>query len=180
MRRSPRAPAAATRASAQVDPWAPLRSAALDDAHAKAERLRAQALDRSAAALAAAHERAEELREDSLTTARRAAEDDARRVLSAARCNAHELLLSARREVYATVAREVTQQASSHREDYQAVTEQLIGDARERLGADVEITDAPGGGIIAHAPGRQIDYSLSTQVKRCLAQLDDEVAALWS
>ena len=60
------------------------------------------------------------------------------------------------------------------------MTEQLIDDARLRLGEDVEITAAPDGGIIAHAPGRQIDYSLSTQVERCLAQLDDEVAALWS
>jgi len=180
LRRSPRAPAAATCASAQVDPWASLRSAALADAHAEAERLRAQAQERSAAALTAARERAQQLREDSLATARRIADDDARRVLSAARSSAHELLLSARREVYATVARDVTQQASRRREDYRAATERLIGDARRRLGADVEITDAPGGGIIAHAPGRQIDYSLSTQVKRCLAQLDDEVAALWS
>jgi vacuolar-type H+-ATPase subunit H len=163
-----------------VDSWAPLRSAALDDAHAEAERLRAQARERSAAALAAARERAQELGEDSLNTARRAAEDDARRVLSAARGNAHELLLSARREVYAALARDVIRQASSRREDYQAATERLIGDARRRLGADVEITEVPDGGIIAHAPGRQIDYSLSTQVRRCLSRLEDEVAALWS
>ncbi|MGO9760901.1 MAG: V-type ATP synthase subunit E family protein [Solirubrobacteraceae bacterium] len=180
MRRSPHRRAAATRPPAEVDRWAPVRSTTLADAHAEAERLRAQAGERGAAALAAAHARARELHEDSIAAARRFADDDARRVLSAARKSAHELLLSARREVYAGVARDVAQQASSRRADYQAVTERLIGDARRRLGADVQITDAPDGGIIAHAPGRQIDYSLSTQVGRCLAELDDEVAALWS
>ena len=187
MRRSPDprddsagAPAGATRAPAVGDPWGPVGRAALADAHAEAERLRVQARDRSAAALAAARGRTEHLREDSLAAAREGANADARRVLSAARNSAHELLLSARLEVYAAVARDVARQASSRREDYRAVTERLIGDARRRLGADVEITDAPDGGIIAHAPGRQIDYSLSTQLRRCLAQLDDEVAALWS
>ncbi|MGO9321527.1 MAG: hypothetical protein ACLQBY_12090 [Solirubrobacteraceae bacterium] len=180
MRRSPHPPAAATRAPADGDPWAPVRSSALADAHAEAERLRAQARERSAAAIAAAHGRAGVLREELLAAARQAADEDARRALSAARSGARELLLSARREVYATVTRHVTHEASSRREEYRAVTERLIGDARRRLGADVEITDAPDGGIIAHAPGRQIDYSLSTQVRRCLSQLDDEVAALWS
>jgi len=162
------------------DPWAPVHRAAFADAHAEAERLRAQARERSAATLAAARERTEELREDSLAAAREEADEDARRVLSAARNSAHELLLSARREVYAAVARDAARQASSRREDYHAVTERLIGDARRRLGADVEIVDAPDGGIIARAPGRQIDYSLPTQVGRCLAQLEDEVAELWS
>jgi len=162
------------------DPYDPIRRAALADAHAEGERLRARARERSAAALAAARERAGALREDSLAAARQGAGEDARRVLSAARNSAHELLLSARREVYAAVARDVARQAASRREDYHAATERLIGDARRRLGADVEILDAPDGGIIARAPGRQIDYSLPTQVGRCLAQLEDEVAELWS
>jgi vacuolar-type H+-ATPase subunit E/Vma4 len=154
--------------------------AALTDAHTEAERLRARARERGAATLAAARERIEELREDSLAAAREEAEEDTRRVLSAARGSAHELLLSARREVYATVERDVARRAASRREDYGAATERLIGDARRRLGADVEILDAPDGGIIARAPGRQIDYSLSTRASRCLAQLEDEVAELWS
>ncbi len=180
MRRSHHSSPAATGARAEGDPWAPIRSAALADARAEAERLRAEARERSAATVAAARERAGELREDSLAVARRVADDDARRVLSAARGSAHELLLSARREVYAAVARDVARQASDRREDYRAASERLIADARRRLGADVRIVDAPDGGIIAEAPGRQIDYSLSTQVRRCLSQLDDEVAALWS
>ncbi len=101
-------------------------------------------------------------------------------MLAGARASAHELLLSVRREVYAAVTSDVARQASSRREDYRALTERLIEDARRRLGADVEIADAPDGGIIARAPGRQLDYSLSTRVRRCLARLDDEVAALWS
>jgi len=169
-----------TGAPADGDPWTLVRRAALADAQAEAERLRTAARERSAAALAAARERSRELREDSLATARQAADEDARRVLSAARSSANALLLSARREVYAKVTRDLEQQASSHREDYQAASERLVGVARRRLGADVEIADAPDGGIIARAPGRQLDYSLSTQLRRCLAQLDDEVAALWS
>lgn len=174
------APAGATRAPAAGDPWDPVRRAALADAHTEAERLRAAARERSAAAVAAARERAGALREESLAAARETADEDARRVLAAARGSAHELLLSARGEVYAAVARAVARQASSRREDYRAATERLIGDARRRLGADVEILDAPDGGIVARAPGRQIDYSLPTRVGRCLAQLEDEVAALWS
>lgn|GEM_PF-2186826 len=180
MRRSHRSSPAAAGAPAQGDPWAPIRSATLADARAEAERLLVEARERGAATVAAAREHAGELRGESLERARRAADDDARRVLSAARGSAHELLLSARREVYATVARDVARQASDRREDYRAASERLIDDARRRLGADVRIVDAPDGGIIAEAPGRQIDYSLSTQVRRCLAQMDDEVAALWS
>ena len=170
----------AIRASVDKDPWAPIRGVALADAHTEAECLRARARERSAAILAAARERSGGLREDSLAAAREAADEDARRVLSAVRNSAHELLLAARRDVYATVVRDVARQASSRREEYRAVTERLIGDARRRLGADVEILDAPDGGIFARAPGREIDYSLPTQVGRCLAQLEDEVAQLWS
>lgn len=175
MRRSPD-----SGAGAGADPWAPVRRASLADARAEADRLRAQAQERSVAILASARQRAGELREDSLTAARQAADRDAQRVLSTARRSAHELLLSARRDVYADVVRDIFERASSRREDYQAMRKQLIGDARRRLGEGVEITDAPDGGIVAHARGRQIDYSLSTQVGRCLTQLDDEVAALWS
>jgi vacuolar-type H+-ATPase subunit H len=179
-----RAPAGATAgpvgAPTAADPWSPVRNAALAGAHAEAGRLLAGARERSAAAVAAAHERAGTLRKDMLATAREAAEEDARRTLSAARASAHDLLLATRREVYAAVARDVARQASSHREEYEAASERLIADARQRLGTDVEITEAPDGGIIARAPGRQIDYSLSTRVRHCLAQLDDEVATLWS
>jgi len=167
-------------APAERDPWGPLRGAALADAHAGAERLLADAHERAAATLTAARGRATALREDTLAAAREAADEDARRVLAGARASAHELLLSVRREVYATVTSDVARRASSRREDYRALTERLIEDARRRLGADVEIADAPDGGIIARAPGRQLDYSLSTRVRRCLARLDDEVAALWS
>jgi vacuolar-type H+-ATPase subunit H len=178
VRRSPDSPA--TSALAGGDPWAPLRLTAVADAHAEADRLRAQARERSVAMMASARQRAGELREDSLAAAQQAADRDARRVLSAARRSANELLLSARREVYVDVVRDIGERASSRREDYQDMTEQLIRDARRRLGEGVEITDAPDGGIIARAPGRQIDYSLPTQIGRCLTQLDDEVAALWS
>ena len=170
----------ANREVSAVDPWSPVRRAALADAHAEADRVRARARTRSDAAVAAARERAGALREDLLAEARRAADDDARRTLSAARRSAHGMLLSARRDVYTAIAREIAERSLTHRGDYQAITERLIRDAHRRLGENVEISDAPDGGIIAHAPGRQIDYSLATQVGRCLAQLDDEVAALWS
>jgi vacuolar-type H+-ATPase subunit H len=162
------------------DPWAPVRRAALADAYAEDERVYALARERSAAAVAAARERATVLCADTLAAARQEADDEARRVVGAARNTAHELLLAARQEVYAAVARDVARRASSRREEYRATTERLIGDARRRLGADAEIIDAPDGGIIARARGRQIDYSLPTQVSRCLAQLEDDVAGLWS
>jgi vacuolar-type H+-ATPase subunit H len=173
----PSSPAAAP---AERDPWEPVRRVALADAHAEAERLLVEARERAAAILAAADEQAATQREGALAAAREAADGDARRVLAGARAGAHELLLSVRRDVYATVTRDVARQAASRREDYRALTGRLIEDARRRLGADVEIADAPDGGIIASAPGRQLDYSLSTRVRRCLARLDDEVAALWS
>jgi vacuolar-type H+-ATPase subunit H len=170
----------ATDAVAKLDPWEPLRRAALADAHPQADRLRAEASDRGTAEIAAARERAAKLRDKTVAEARQTAEADAERMLSDARGEARELLLAARRDVYAGVMQDVARQASSHRSDYDAMTRHLIRDARRRLGEEVEIIDAPDGGIIARAPGRQIDYSLSSQVTRCLAQLDDEVAALWS
>jgi hypothetical protein len=162
------------------DPWAPLRRTALAEARAEADRLRAQAQQRRVARLADARRRAAELREDSLAAAQEAAERDALRTLYAARRSAHELLLAARQEVYADLLREIGERAGGLREDYQAISERLIGEARSRLGEGVEICEAPEGGIIARACGRQIDYSLPTRLGRCLTQLDDEVAALWS
>jgi vacuolar-type H+-ATPase subunit H len=171
---------AATHLLAGSDPWEPVRCSALADAGADADGRRAQARERRIAVLASARQRAGELREDSLAAARRAADRDALGVLSEARRSAHGLLLSARRDVYAKLIRETIERASSRREDYQATAEQLIRDARRRLGEGVEIIDVPDGGIIARARGRQIDYSLLSQVERCLTELDDEVAALWS
>lgn len=178
--RRPDPPSLPAATAGERDPWGPVRRVALADAHAEAERLLVESHERAAATLAAAHEHAAALRMDTLAAAREAADEDARRVLAGAAAGAHELLLLVRREVYATVTREVARQAAGRREEYRALTERLVEDARRRLGADVEIADAPDGGIIASAPGRQLDYSLSTRVRRCLAQLDDEVAALWS
>jgi vacuolar-type H+-ATPase subunit H len=162
------------------DRWAPVSREALAGAHAQADALRTRAREHGALAASAAHTRADELRRDTVAAAQRAADEDADRVLAAARARARGLLLAARRDVYATVVRDVAEQASSRRDEYEAMRERLIGDARRRLGASVEISDAPEGGIIARAPGRQIDYSLSARLRLCLAQMGEEVAALWS
>ncbi len=61
-----------------------------------------------------------------------------------------------------------------------ALSDRLRRAAAEQLGADARVDDAPGGGIVAEADGRRVDYSLPAVVDRCIDALGARVAELWS
>lgn len=51
--------------------------------------------------------------------------------------------------------------------------------ARDRAGADARIATAPGGGVIAVAPGRRVDCSVSALADHAVDLLGAEVERLW-
>ena len=56
----------------------------------------------------------------------------------------------------------------------------LRGNASAMLGADAQVNDDPGGGIVAQLGHRRVDLSLSAIAQRALDRLAPEVDGLWS
>ncbi len=54
--------------------------------------------------------------------------------------------------------------------------------ARDQLGSEAEVRVDPdlGGGVVAAAGSRHVDYTLKALAERALGSLADEVAALWT
>lgn len=64
---------------------------------------------------------------------------------------------------------------------YRALLDRLERWAREQLGeaALVRHGAAGGGGVVAEADGRRVDYSLAALAERCLREIGTEVEELW-
>ena len=103
--------------------------------------------------------------------------------LASARSEARAIVLRAQQTVVAdaTTAAHTAAQRLVSAPRYALLVDRLATEARERLagGGPVEIRSAPGGGIVARAGSREIDYSLDAQVDRCLAALAGEIDRLW-
>lgn len=160
-----------------------VRRAALDQASADAERLRAAACARAEKVLAATGAEA-----DSILAARRAAaaflgEAEERARLAEARAEAAAALLAARRTVLveARAAARTAVAALLHDPRSAQLLEGLEADARRRLGEErpVRIVALADGGFIARAGDRQIDCSLDSLLDRCLESLGPELERLW-
>jgi len=159
------------------------RAAALADAHAEAEVIRRAATERAADLLVAARTEADALVARRRADAERLAEREQRERLAQARAQARWIVLHAQRAVLAaaasaahTAARELVRDPG-----YERLLARLSAEARERLAptGTTEIVPAPGGGVIARAGSREIDYSLDTQVERCLEAMAGELQRLW-
>lgn len=159
----------------------PLRASLLARAHAEADAVfgaaRREAEERRAAARAEAEgllRRAAADREAAAGAAR------ARRLLRARR-QAHTIVLQARRDAFD----EMRDAAHAATEDlraqpgYARFREHLTAAAREQVGTEAELTDPPGGGVVARAGERLVDYSLPAMTERCLARLGPELEELW-
>jgi hypothetical protein len=159
----------------------PLRASLLARAHAEADSVvgaaKREAEERRAAARAEGEgviERATADREAAAGAAH------ARRLLRARR-EAHAIILQARRDVYDEV-RTAAQAATADlrvQPGYAPLRERLATAAREQLGADAELTEPAGGGVVARAGERLVDYSLTAMTDRCLAELSLELEELW-
>lgn len=160
-----------------------LRSSVLAQAAEEAERTIAAAKEKQSQRLAETERRGAEI----VASARAAGEVDARleaaRSLAAARRRARSLTLAARLELYEALRREALEAAAVLRTEpsYPRLLERLEQAARTDLGADAVVErDAGGiGGILAHAGGRLVDYSLPALVDRCIETLGARVEELW-
>lgn len=159
----------------------PVRAELLRAAHADAEAVLARAEREAAALLDRAHAEARAM----LDEARRQGEADgaaaARDLLVRARREARSRTLAARREAYGALRRETAERVGELRgtPDYPGLRERLERRARVLLGPGTEVTEAPGGGVVARAPGRRVDLSLTALAHHALDRMGGEVRSLW-
>lgn len=95
----------------------------------------------------------------------------------------HRIVLEARRRAYEDLGARARAGARELRPDpaYPALLDRLERVSLEQLGdgARVERDPADGGGVVAEAGGRRVDYSLAALAERCLRKLGAEVEQLW-
>jgi vacuolar-type H+-ATPase subunit E/Vma4 len=160
----------------------PLRRSLLEtvaeDTAAEHERWRA----RRAARLADAYRQAEELvRRAREEAGAQAAVAVARRRVRAEREH-RSLVLQAERDVYETFRRRALEEVQARRDTdaYRSLRERLTALAREQLGEGCTIEEDPaGGGLVATAGSRRVDYTLPALVDRVIASLGTRVEELW-
>ncbi|MER5601052.1 hypothetical protein [Streptomyces sp. NPDC002265] len=159
----------------------PVRAELLRAAHADEQAVLARAEREAAALLDRARAEAREI----LDEARRQGEADgaaaARDLLVRARRKARFRTLTTRREAYETLRRETAERVGELRRttDYPSLCKRLEQRARVLLGPGTAVTEHPGGGVIAAAPGRRVDLSLATLADRALDRMGREVGTLW-
>jgi vacuolar-type H+-ATPase subunit E/Vma4 len=160
-----------------------VQEAALAQASAEAEALLRAARARTEGMLARARDDAAALVAERRAAAERLADLEERQRIAAARTQARTTVLSAQRSMLleATASAHANARGLADDPRYRAQLERLAADARARLAGDgpVTLTEAPGGGFVARAGSRQLDYSLDAQLDRCLASMAGELERLW-
>lgn len=161
---------------------APLRAELLRRARTDAGRVRQEADAAAAVILAEATARRDEILAEAVTRGTA----DAAEIRSAWRARVRHGIrageLTAQRAVYEELTEQVTEAvcALRHQPGYPVLRQRLADRARELLGPDAVITDAPGGGIVARTAGRRLDYSLAGFADRAVDRLGADIAGLWS
>ncbi|ARF53382.1 hypothetical protein B1H19_03670 [Streptomyces gilvosporeus] len=105
-----------------------------------------------------------------------------RAALVQARRTARARELAARRDAYEQLRLRATEhvRALRHTADYGSVLDRLALRARQLLGPDTEVAEHPDGGLVAHAAGRRVDFTLDALGARALERLDTDVETLWA
>jgi vacuolar-type H+-ATPase subunit E/Vma4 len=162
----------------------PVRQALLDDARAEADRILADARRRAADVVADAEQ---EVAAEVGEVARRhaiAAAAHADQVCARARAEANAVMLGAQEDIRRDVLEAVRRAALDLRDDprYPALLDHLEAVARAQLGANAVVERDPptGGGVVASAGTRRVEYTLTALAERALQQHADEMAALWT
>lgn len=161
-----------------------VHDALLDDAHVRALALTRAASGRAAETVAEAHARAEGLVAARRDAGRRAAAARAVRLRADALRAARAGELAARRALLAGLRDEIAERAQElwARGGEDALRAGVERRARAVLanGAEPSVRPVAGGGFVAEAGTRRLDYSLARLVERCMEDLGPEVEALWS
>lgn len=159
------------------------RRARLDEARAAARLVEADTEAASRARLEDATQAAEAMLARARTEAAADADRDGATVMARERRTARRLVLEARRAAYEGMIERVRAGALALRSDpaYGRLLEGLERSARRRLGDGPVVVQesTPGGGIVAEADGRRLDYTLAALADRCAGELGAEVERLW-
>lgn len=160
-----------------------VQDVALADASAEAEAIRRAAEARAEQVLAGARAEVAVLLAGRRAAAERLADVEERELIAEARTQARATVLRAQRSVLvqATEAARLAVRRLVGDRRYQLLLERLAAGARERLATagPVQISSVPGGGFVARAGSREIDYSLDAQLDRCLQSMTNELQRLW-
>jgi hypothetical protein len=160
-----------------------VRDAALATTSADAEAIRRTAQERRAQHLARARATADEIVSRRRAASERLAAVEERERLARARAEARGRVLHAQQAVIDEATESARRAAARLIEDprYERMLVLLEADARRRLGrfGRVQIVPAAGGGFLARAGSREIDYSLDAQLRRCLRSMARELGGLW-
>jgi vacuolar-type H+-ATPase subunit E/Vma4 len=104
--------------------------------------------------------------------------------LAEARSEARRIVLRARQEVLADASRAAHMAARELVSEpaYAELMTALTAEVKERLATPAErvsVAAAPDGGLLARAGSHEIDYSLDSQVDRCMQAMSGELERLW-
>jgi vacuolar-type H+-ATPase subunit E/Vma4 len=162
---------------------AAVRDGALGSAHEEADAIRRGAQERADQLVADARAEADALVATRRAAAQRLADQEEGAQLARARAAARVSVLKAQRAVLdeaAAAAHTAVRNLARDRRDASLI-ERLSADARARLAGHgtVEVIAAPGGGVVARAGSRELDYSFDALTDRCLQGMAGELERLW-
>lgn len=168
---------------ALIDVLAPVRTALLDDADTEARRIVAEATHDADSTVAEteadANAEIERTRHRSQMSARARADQKLERL----RAESHRDVLRAKDDIRRRLIDAVHDAVLDLRDDprYPELLRGLEARCIAQLGpgASIERDPADGGGIVATADTRRLDYSLPALAERALDSLADDVAELW-
>jgi vacuolar-type H+-ATPase subunit E/Vma4 len=160
----------------------PVREALLEDARARAERVRRDAQEQADAVRAAAQSDAATIRAEAAADGERTARSEAALRSAQMRRRAHETVLAAQNAVRLELQRQVTAAACALRADprYPQLLARLTERSRAVLGPDAVVSPSPLGGVVAQSGSRHLDLSLPTLAAQALESMAREVRVLWT
>jgi vacuolar-type H+-ATPase subunit E/Vma4 len=164
-----------------TDALSPVRAGLLRAAHADAEALLAHAEREAAALLDQAGAEARAILDEARRQGEADGSDAARDLLVRARRDARSRVLAARREAYQELRREAAERVRALRQTdgYTSLRAWLEQRARALLGPAADVSEHADGGVVARAPGRRIDLSLTALADRAVDCVRGEVGSLW-
>ncbi|MEU2287471.1 V-type ATP synthase subunit E [Streptomyces sp. NPDC013178] len=164
-----------------TDALHPVRAELLRAAHADAEALLSRADQEADALLDQARAEARAILQEARRQGEADGEGAARDLLVRARREARSRTLAARREAYEELRRGAAERVRDLRRTggYTSMRERLEHRARLLLGPGAEVGEHADGGVVARAPGRRADLSLTALADRALDRMGAEVRSLW-
>lgn len=168
--------------AARDDALAPVRSALLERAAARAAEIRAAAEGEAERIRAKARREAAAIRAEAAALGRADGHAAAELRRTRAQAAARTVELGARSDVYAELRRRVRAAVLALRDDpgYPDLHAGLVALARGAAGPDARIDDAPSGGVRAEGSGVVVDLSLDRLAELATDVLIADVPGLWA